>query len=972
MTPSTQHTPDAELIDAYVTGGLAADERAAFEAHLRNCPTCQSTVASARSSDEAMRNLFDNARPTAGFEDRMIRAVREERSPRLRIPLPVRRAAAVAAAVLLVGGVGYIGNGLIENGNGLDRVLAASNLRQLGQAILLYTNENKQEYSRTHELSARQPVSIHPQDGQNVLYGDGHVKTQNNPFQGTQRDKIFTGRTSQGSPKRLESTDNILLPTDDEPAKEKQGQSYQEHPSAGNDAKALPPPAAFKPEEFVLGRMPAMLDGKNAYGANIVVSSGTLSLATTASGKPIDAPQAAIAGVANGDAGNHPSAPQTAPPPTTTTAVDSRRIIRNGTMEFEVDSFDAAVARITQIVGESGGFVGTVDSQKLPNGKVKGTVTLRVPPERLDALVLSLRALGDLKSQQISAQDITKQYTDIQSQLTAARAMESRLLELIKSGNGAIKDLLAAEKELGVWREKIEQAEGEIRYYNNLVSLSTLSITIYERDIKTPAAATETETADVGIEAEDVEGARTDAIKAIEDANGRTIESELKRFDAGQLAARIVADVPPESAGPVIDRLKQLGRAARLEVHRQQTPADGSEPTTAGTTLRVDRKPTRLLISLYNLANVAPRRTTNITLASADVEATYAALLAQAKGADGRIVTSSVDRGDPAKASGSLVLELSPEKFDSALSAVRGQGDVLKLAAVENPDTQNTTLAKQGLTIQLVSLASVQPRETVQQTIATAAVPAAYHAILDAASAAHGRVTNAQLNENDRQNITGVIDVEVPRSELASMENTIATAGDSVARAASRTADAENTVDSKVLLRMSIVAADRLPPRETTTMQVEVGDATKSTGDAQTIALASGGTVLDATTQRDRGGAQRAHVVLDVPLSKAGDVLNQLRGSGVVRAIESSRDANAPTGALARARLDVTYATADAIVSGQSSLWSSIRNGLATSIAGLLLSVRLLVIGLCLVGPWLAMLWIAWRLWRRRRPTTTV
>jgi prepilin-type N-terminal cleavage/methylation domain-containing protein/prepilin-type processing-associated H-X9-DG protein len=72
----------------------------------------------------------------------------------------------------------------------------------------------------------------HEQDGQNVLYGDGHVEFQNNPFCGTQRDNIFTGRggntaltnpfTVGGSLQvgssatvPLDPTDSILLPTDD-------------------------------------------------------------------------------------------------------------------------------------------------------------------------------------------------------------------------------------------------------------------------------------------------------------------------------------------------------------------------------------------------------------------------------------------------------------------------------------------------------------------------------------------------------------------------------------------------------------------------------------------------------------------------------------------------------------------------------------------------------------------------------------
>ena len=65
----------------------------------------------------------------------------------------------------------------------------------------------------------------HDEDGQNVLYGDGHVEFTQNPFVGVQRDNIFvrralganpfhpdTGATNYGSPYDL--NDSILLPTD--------------------------------------------------------------------------------------------------------------------------------------------------------------------------------------------------------------------------------------------------------------------------------------------------------------------------------------------------------------------------------------------------------------------------------------------------------------------------------------------------------------------------------------------------------------------------------------------------------------------------------------------------------------------------------------------------------------------------------------------------------------------------------------
>jgi hypothetical protein len=63
----------------------------------------------------------------------------------------------------------------------------------------------------------------HDQDGQCVLYGDGHVEFQQNPFVGVQRDNIFTARTGDKADPKTElivaspydANDSILLPTDD-------------------------------------------------------------------------------------------------------------------------------------------------------------------------------------------------------------------------------------------------------------------------------------------------------------------------------------------------------------------------------------------------------------------------------------------------------------------------------------------------------------------------------------------------------------------------------------------------------------------------------------------------------------------------------------------------------------------------------------------------------------------------------------
>jgi prepilin-type N-terminal cleavage/methylation domain-containing protein/prepilin-type processing-associated H-X9-DG protein len=65
----------------------------------------------------------------------------------------------------------------------------------------------------------------HDSDGQNVLYGDGHVEWQSNTFVGTQKDMIYTGRDQGTNPATngvtpvyrspYDAADSILLPTDD-------------------------------------------------------------------------------------------------------------------------------------------------------------------------------------------------------------------------------------------------------------------------------------------------------------------------------------------------------------------------------------------------------------------------------------------------------------------------------------------------------------------------------------------------------------------------------------------------------------------------------------------------------------------------------------------------------------------------------------------------------------------------------------
>jgi prepilin-type N-terminal cleavage/methylation domain-containing protein/prepilin-type processing-associated H-X9-DG protein len=54
----------------------------------------------------------------------------------------------------------------------------------------------------------------HDEDGQNVLYGDGHVEWQQNPFVGVQRDNIFTAVQSYTAGNPTDATEQLRSPYD--------------------------------------------------------------------------------------------------------------------------------------------------------------------------------------------------------------------------------------------------------------------------------------------------------------------------------------------------------------------------------------------------------------------------------------------------------------------------------------------------------------------------------------------------------------------------------------------------------------------------------------------------------------------------------------------------------------------------------------------------------------------------------------
>lgn len=986
----SEHAWFRDHVEARLAGGLSADEGDRFQTHLTGCEVCREIFDEAAGFAESMENLFAGIGPEPGLEDRVIHRLRAA------TPRPARGPAfpawgLAAAAVLLLGFLGF----LLQDVPLRSRRLAGeepevSYLSQGGESAgrwgafpsaekALADVENA---AREHDASSPSTKTLAPtpdllanERAEELLARWKEVRStpaaRNNrsietvpvmaaptpparPAAETPDEAEFLGKKAkEESLDRLADKPRIGgAPRDDSIGAAGRGDGR-----ARDQDKAEDPYFSFRDEQSSQNKDLAQRESRNYFRPDELTKRG-IEHAPPGEKRPAASPAKPAPDPKSSIPAQTPAlepSPQDPPPV-------QRKIIRSGQIEFEVDGFDSALMQISKIVGEEGGFVATVNSEKLPNGKVKGTVTVRLPPERLDTLILKLRALGDLKGQRIGAQDVTKHYTDLESRLRAARAMEERLLRIIKEGKGEVKDLLEVEKQIGVWREKIEELEGEIKYYNNLISLSTLTIVLFERDIKTPTAASEQERVDMGVEAEDVEKAYKGAHAAIAELKGRVVQADLRMLEAGQMAASIECEVDPERSGQLIDRFKQMGNVARLQVDRQQT-VEGGVGRIEG--IQVKRLDTRFKVSIYNLANVAPRRSVRAGVACADVEAAYKALIDRVNKTRGRVVNSSLNRQRQDQTTGYIRFEVPAADAEALRDAIRLAGEVMTLTATENPDARNVTDSKHGFEVTLYALGAVAPRETVSVQLAARDVADAHRTLQAKVREWGGRVLGAQLNETDRNNINAFLDFEVQRDREAELGAQLAALGDILSRSAQRAAQAENTIESKVRYQARLINLAQIAPRESAVLAIEVGDVEETFRRLRLLVEEKKGRVTSSNVARQRSGRVVGRFMCDLPLGEFLKGVEAVKREGTLRVAELSKNPQVPDSPLAIGRLDITVANAELIVASDEGIGAF----LGTGLRWMLLSLSYLATGLVVVVPWALIAFGLYRLakYARRR-----
>ncbi|MFC5532172.1 DUF4349 domain-containing protein [Cohnella yongneupensis] len=157
-----------------------------------------------------------------------------------------------------------------------------------------------------------------------------------------------------------------------------------------------------------------------------------------------------------------------------------RKVIYQATLVMKVEKFETAEEQLMNLIHMTTGAYTLQFSDSRNPDETGANYVIKVPSQGFTSFLDGLKQIKTVhKERNVAGNDVTEEYVDLGARLKAKQTVEARLLSFMDKATRT-DDLVQFSNELARVQEEIEQIKGRIRYLDQNVAFSTVSIRLYQ------------------------------------------------------------------------------------------------------------------------------------------------------------------------------------------------------------------------------------------------------------------------------------------------------------------------------------------------------------------------------------------------------------------------------------------------------------------------------------------------------------
>ncbi|HWT73838.1 MAG TPA: DUF4349 domain-containing protein [Mobilitalea sp.] len=159
------------------------------------------------------------------------------------------------------------------------------------------------------------------------------------------------------------------------------------------------------------------------------------------------------------------------------------KIIRTFTMDVETQEFDSLITKINAEIKQRSGYVESSDingkGYNNNGGTRYGSIVARIPSEKVDEFVGTVNDSANVVSQKESTENVSLKYIEAESRIETLKIEQDRLFAILEKEIN-LDNIITLESRLSDIRYELQNYESQLRYYDNQVAYSTVTLSIQE------------------------------------------------------------------------------------------------------------------------------------------------------------------------------------------------------------------------------------------------------------------------------------------------------------------------------------------------------------------------------------------------------------------------------------------------------------------------------------------------------------